>query len=352
MINKETVQIALKLNTNDPVNIARCFHQNDNHVANLSFTISHYNDTAINYNEIQSAYLILRFPDGSFMEPCKCVVNANSITYELCAHALSEPGTVTGVLRIYGEGEQVFTTNIFSFVIIADMLDGHTLSNIEKVSLINDLIADLNTSTTQENLRVIAENNRVSAEAGRVTAESNRNQTFGEAMTQFAGIVSEFDTMKEEHSGFSNSVNTIQNDVNQLQSNHSALSNKVDSNLNRMVLFDIESNNETTIDKVLLSAPTGYRITVTSATIISRGSALGLTDTETSTLQLKNGETVISEVVFNDVIGFPTNNSTYAMTITSGEVLSEETISINMANMTGVNTPEFTVQINYDIIKN
>ncbi len=340
MIAIETIPIQLKINSSGSINTGRYFNQNDNKVGTLKFTIFTEDGVEIDYSQILQCYITLKFSDGTYMEPCECVLSNDSITYELCSTSLSTSGTVSGFVRLYSQDSQIFTSNIFRFVILADQVNGCTLSDEDKVSLVNDLLQKLSNISFKEdereanelqrifneservkseNVRIANEDIRINNETNRIDAETLRN--------------SEFDTIKDEYV---------------------SLVAVLKDSLNHMIVFDIPSFSnppDIAIHRILFTAPTGYKCTITGIKVISNGDSIGINDINTSQIQLMEGLDIISDTTFNDVVAFPAKNETKELTIIDGLIDKDDDVYIKVTNGDGVTTPNFSLQLNYDIEK-
>lgn len=340
MITIETIPIQLKINSAGSINTGRYFGQNDNGVGKLVFTVFREDGTEIDYSEVSQCYLTLKYPDGTFMEPCQCDIGSDSLSYELCAEALSHIGTITGLIKMYGEEQQVFTSNIFRFVVIADQLNGCTLADEAKVSLINELISQLTNVTIEEDIReanelsrILNESNRIEAENNRAGNEDSRIESETERVLAEVSRVEEFDTIKSDYTSL---VATVMD------------------NLNHMIIFDIPSLKnppDEQVHKILFSIPSGYVYTITGLSMISKGESAGINELNTSQIQLIEGEDIISDILFNDVNLFPSENETKVLTVIDGLIDKDNDVYIKVINGAGVTTPEFSLQINYDIEK-
>lgn len=347
MIAIEIIPVQLKINSSGSVNTGRYFNQNDNGIGKLSFTVYREDNTEIDYSQISESYITLKFQDGTFMEPCACEVGIDSILYEVCSETLSKSGTVTGIIKLYSENGQVATSNIFRFVILADQLNGCTLADEAKVSLVNDLItklanisfeedereaSELQRATdegirkTNEQSRIESENTRGTSEANRIDSEALRVDAESVRNTEFIGI-------KEEYV---------------------SLVAVLKDSLNQMIIFDIPSFSnppDLEIHRILFSAPTGYVCTITGITIISNGDSTGIDAVNTSQLQLIEGSDIISDTTFTDVEVFPAKNVTKELAIIDGLIDKDDDVYIKVINGDGVTTPNFSLQLNYDIEK-
>jgi len=326
MIALETIPVQLKINSSGSINTGRYFNQNDNGVGKLSFTVYREDNSEIDYAQISESYITLKFQDGTYMEPCECVVNSDSITYELCSGALSKNGTVTGIIKLYSADGQVFTTNIFRFVILADMINGCTLADEDKISLVNELLTKLANISFEED-------DRETNELQRITNEGIREKNEQDRIDAATLRNSEFSTMKDEYV---------------------SLVAVLKDSLNQMIIFDIPSFSnppDAEIHRILFSAPTGYTCTITGITIISNGNSVGIDATDTSQIQLIEGSDIISDTTFNDVVVFPGANETKELTIIDGLIDKDDDVYIKVINGEGVTTPNFSLQLNYDIEK-
>jgi hypothetical protein len=340
MIAVEVIPVQLKINSPGSVNTGRYFSQNDNSNGKLSFTIYREDNSEIDYAQVAEAYMTLKFQDGTHMEPCACDVGVDSITYELCTETLSKTGTVSGILRLYGEANQVITTNVFRFVIIADILDGCILANEDKASLVNELLSKLANISFKEDARDAAELIRISNEAIRV---SNENARISSETTRQSNET----TRQSNESSRESAFDTMQTD-------YALLTDEIRDSLNRMVVFNIPGMKNPpleTLSKILFTIPVGYTFTITEITLISDGDAVGINATDTCNLQLIEGSDIISDTTFNDVNLFPSTNITKKLTIIDGLIDKDDNVYINIVNGAGVTTPEFSLQINYDIAK-
>ena len=319
MIAVEVIPVQLKINSAGSVNTGRYFSQNDNSNGELSFTIYREDNSEIDYAQVAEAYMTLKFQDGTHMEPCACNVEADSITYELCAETLSKTGTITGMVRLYGETNQVLTTNIFRFIIMPDMIDGCTLANEDKVSLVNDLLSKLANISFKEDARDKAELIRILNETGRINSEIQR--------------VSDFNTMQDDYA---------------------LLTDEIRDSLNRMVVFNVDSLKnppDESLNRLLFSVPFGYRFTITELNLISHGDSAGIDETSTARIQLIEGSDIISDTTFDNITLFPSENEKVLLGIIDGLIDKDDDVYINVVNGASVTTPEFSLQINYDIEK-
>jgi hypothetical protein len=373
MIALETIPVQLKINSNGSVNTGRYFNQNDNGVGELKFTIFREDGTELNYAEVSECYITLKFQNGTYLEPSACDVSSDSITYCLDKTSLAHNGTVTGLVKIYGENDQVATSNIFRFVIIGDMVDGCTLSNEDQISFVNDLLTKLanisfkedirdaqelsrvtaeSARITNEEIRIVNENTRIIAEDARGISETTRiSNEDARGINETARGTSETDRQSSESGRVTNETNR-QSDFVTMQDEYVSLVAVIRDSLNQMIVFDIPSFSnppDAEIHRILFSAPAGYKCTITEIKIISNGSAIGIDAINTSQIQLIEGSDIISDTTFNDVELFPSKNETKELVIIDGLIDKDDDVYIKVVNADGVTTPNFSLQVSYDI---
>jgi hypothetical protein len=354
MISIETIPIQLKINSSGSINTGRYFSQNDNGVGKLVFTVTREDGSEINYSELSEVYITLKFQDATYMEPCLCILNSDSITYELCNESLSKSGSVTGLIKLYTASGQIVTSNIFRFVVLADMMNGCTLSNEDKVSVVSDLISKLSNISFEEDEREASEIDRVFQESERVSSENIRiasEDTRQEKETQ--RTVNEGVRTINESTRQSNE-STRTSEFSDMKEEYVSLIAILKDSTNQMIVFDIPSFSnppDIAIHRILFTAPDGYTCTITGIKIISNGDSIGIDDVNTSNLQLIEGSDIISDTTFTDLELFPTKNETKDLVIIDGLIDKDDDVYIKVVNGEGVTTPNFSLQLNYDIEK-
>jgi hypothetical protein len=106
-------------------------------------------------------------------------------------------------------------------------------------------------------------------------------------------------------------------------------------------------------DRVLLECPTGYAITLTSAKIISQGTAAGIDDSNTCVVLLENGTSnaIVSKTYDADP-AFPAAGvveSLGTLSATYKALAAGDLLTLSVTNGTAANTPLFAIQISYTI---
>lgn len=347
MITIEAIPIQLKINSSGSINTGRYFSQNDNGVGKLIFTVSREDGSEINYSELSDVYITLKFKDSTYMEPCLCTIESDSITYELCRESLSKSGAVTGLIKLYTASGQIITSNIFRFVVLADMMNGCTLSNEDKVSVVSDLISKLSNISFDEDERELAEIDRIFEEAERNKKEVLRDNA--ENLRNDAEVLRvDAETIRGEE------ASTRTTEFSDMKDEYVSLIAILKDSTNQMIVFDIPSLSnppDVAIHRILFTAPLGYTCTITGIKIISNGDSFGIDDVNTSNLQLIEGSDIISDTTFTDLEIFPSKNETMDLVVIDGLIDKDDDVYIKVVNGDGVIIPNFSLQLNYDIEK-
>lgn len=327
MIEPERILIKLKTNNNEQIDTGRYFNQFDNNGSILKFRVFRdaESDLEIDYSTITSAYITLKFYDGTHNEPCECVVSQNEIEFTLCSSSLCNPGTVSGVLKLYGSDDQIITTSVFRFTVLQLLVADGDVSNIEKISIINELISETSQISKlikdseqirvdSENLRIQGYNQCVIDELSRVNAEILR--------------LSEFQTMKEDITDLSKIVRIMTYDIDH-----------------------ISTDGNTVIEDVLLKVPTGYSYTIDRLLLISNGDSIDISDERTVTIEILKDADVLSSIVYNSVNIFPIKCSSDIMTLSSNIINAENNLIVKITIVNQVVVPKCKLQINYILNK-
>lgn len=97
---------------------------------------------------------------------------------------------------------------------------------------------------------------------------------------------------------------------------------------------------------VLAKVPTGYKMTVLQADVISQGSSVGIDATNTAVVVLKNGADAMVTKTYNDVTGFPEDAAIGNLgTIAKATLAAAGILSLYITNGATAATPKFKLQL-------
>jgi hypothetical protein len=100
-------------------------------------------------------------------------------------------------------------------------------------------------------------------------------------------------------------------------------------------------------DVPIFVVPTGYKFTITSAYVISQGTAAGIDDDNTCVVSVKTGATAIATETFDEEVAFPDSGNAITLTLDdeNNEVDAEGVITYSVTNGTVADPPAFILQI-------
>jgi len=358
--------IQLELYNQQVVNSSIPLVQYDDDTTELRFKIFN-SQVEIDYSELSEVSLITRQSDGSASE-CKATINADSISYLLCYHETSCIGQVTGELNLYYKNGGRKATQKFTYMVIPTLAIGIDPTDEENLPILQSLIQELvkikeqtltlneacelaeNIRKSNESLRIAQAESFATAEQGRATAEASR------AVAESDRITAEDDRKASEVVRKTNE-DLRQQSFNQFMADYPNLLNNLVSiaynNNCPMITAKFEAMGEGEKIIPLFYNPQGYDYDITDVTIMPLGNSTGISDSNTSSLQImRNFVPVISET-FDDMVTFPANGSFHTIKLVlmeyNDEVTQGDLICAKLKNDIGVSTPEFILQLNYKI---
>lgn len=295
--------------------------QHDNKVANFEFHVS-TDGQEINYSELEKALLVIYYQDESTLEPIVCDIKSNYISFCACEDILGRTGTITGFLRLYSTDKQVITTSIFRYTVDKDLIS-RTVSPTD-ISLLNQAMSRLATIEFEEKKRSTAETNRVSEENKRKANEVER-------INAEIKRIDDFNQMKTEFQALQDGINLTPHSI--VKNYYSA----VGSSLNQT--------------DTIIVPPSGYNMELLSATLVSKGNAVGLASDKTFKIELKCNNVVNSTFTFNDTNSFPSEKNKQILPISVSAIDESYSLDLILTNTDTVTIPDFTIQVDYKLTK-
>lgn len=104
----------------------------------------------------------------------------------------------------------------------------------------------------------------------------------------------------------------------------------------------------------IFAIPTGYTGKIISATLISKGTAAGVDDANTSVFSLGVGATAIAAKTFNTAVAFPASGAATALTVTAenAEQDADSVLALTITNGATADVPTCVLQLVVSLAKN